>query len=891
KNKWLLLLCCLCLSLTVKGEAQSLNSVADTVRLNTNWYARQSAQIALDGSRLTDTSFTPQNWLKAVVPGTILTTLLRNGKYKNPNIAFNNKQIPDVAESGSGYYTYWYYTTFRTPAKDTLDHIWLHFRGINYSAQIFLNGRRINRDTHHGMFLREKYDISRYLRSDTLNQLAVLVAPQDPPGVANGGQAGNGRIGKSVTNQYVAGWDWIAPVHDRNTGIWDKVFLTKNEGVQIRAPFVRSEVPGVRKPGDRQAPAYLKTSLTLFNEDSTTHDGSVTANVAAFSVRKHYQLAGGQKKTIALPVIKIDHPKLWWPNGLGPHPLYTVRFAVSESGSSLSDEANLQTGIRKITTYKDSITQGRIFKVNGQPVFIRGGNWIASDWMLRLSKKRYDAQIRYMADMHLNMLRVWGGSITERPDFYKACDRNGILVMQDLWITGDADGAWHDPKKRDSRQRRRAYPDNHTLFLNSARDQIKMLRNHPSLCFWTGGNEIAPPPDINKALRNRIMPKLDPDRLYISHSTAQKLYTHSPKVNADGPYGIQPLDTLFEHHSRPFNPEIGSVGLPVASTLHKIFPGNDSIPDSQDSIPADWKYHKYMSYTGRNGRNYIRQYGAVNSMDKFARYAQLANYNQYRALFEGWNAHMWKWYTGVLIWKLQNPWTALRGEMFDWYLHPNGGMYGLMHGAEPVHIQYDPVTDAIQTVNNTFTDIRNAHVSATWYNLAGHAVKAGRKTMSLPANREKRSFGVQVPSFKENVYFLNLLLKNSKGKILSRNFYWLHNPNASYRALHELKKAKIRAKARINRHKNYSEINVIIRNREKVNHGPVAFWMRLKLIDPKTEKLIAPVFYSDNYISLVPGEKRSIQIRINNSSLSENEQLALRLTGWNVKSRRISLKN
>ena len=864
--------------------------ITDTVRLNTHWFAKKADQISLDGTQLTNKKFKPDHWLPAVVPGTILTTLLYNHYYSNPNIGFNNKKIPDIATIGNQFYTYWYYTTFRSPVKGSDKHIWLHFRGINYSAQVFLNGKRINKDIHHGMFLREQYDITHYLRKDTLNQLAVLVSPPNPPGVANGGQAGNGIIGKSVTNQYVAGWDWIAPVHDRNTGIWDKVFLTRTGPVQIRSPFVRPVVPGVRQPGIQQTPAYLKTSLRIYNADKESHNGIIQVKVDDVLVTQSYHIASHQIKTIKLPKLKIEHPKLWWPNGLGKHPLYPVLFTVKTSRSKISDFATVQTGIRQITYHKDPVLKGQIFKVNGQPVFIRGGNWIASDWMLRLSKDRYDAEIHYMADMHLNMIRVWGGGITERPDFYNACDRNGILVMQDLWITGDADGAWHDPKKKDSKERRRFYPDNHSLFLKSAVDQIKMLRNHPSLCFWSGGNEIAPAPDINRALAKHIIPKFDPDRLYVSHSTAQKLYTHSAKVRADGPYNIQVPDSFFTRRSRPFNPEVGSVGLPVASTLHRIFPHNDSIPNGRGFVPAVWRYHKYLPYTGRNGKDYIRQYGTVHNVDTYARYAQLVNYNQYRALFEGWNAHMWKWYSGVLIWKLQNPWTALRGQFYDWFLHPNGCMYGLMHGAEPIHIQYDPVSKEVQVINNKFRNFPGAHVSATWYNIKGKAIHAGSQIINIPANKEQGIFSLKQPNVTDNVYFLNLILKDRKGDVLSRNFYWLHKQGTDYQDLHKLRDARIQAIAKISRSKETTLFSVTLSNEEKRNHGPVAFWIRLKLKNPKTGSLIAPVFYSDNYISLTPGERRTIHIRINNRDMMKNHLPDLELSGWNVKKMKISIK-
>ena len=120
-----------------------------------------------------------------------------------------------------------------------------------------------------------------------------------------------------------------------------------------------------------------------------------------------------------------------------------------------------------------------------------------------LPVRRYDAEVRMHAGMHMNMIRVWGGGLTERPEFYDACDQYGILVWQDLWISGDCNGEWIDPSKKESQERRKAYPDDHPLFLESVMDQVKMLRNHPCLFLWCGGNETPPPADIGYAIEEK----------------------------------------------------------------------------------------------------------------------------------------------------------------------------------------------------------------------------------------------------------------------------------------------------------------------------------------------------------------------------------------------------
>ncbi len=275
--------------------------------------------------------------------------------------------------------------------------------------------------------------------------------------------------------------------------------------------------------------------------------------------------------------------------------------------------------------------------VNGEKIFIKGGNWIISDEMLRFSDARYDAEIRFHRDMNLNLIRVWGGAITERPEFYNACDKYGLLVMQDFWNSGDCNGRWMDPKKKDDQWTRRKYPDDHQLFLASVVDQVKMLRNHPSLALWCGGNEITPPEDILVAMRDSIMPKLDGTRYMIEYSNSDSMSYNPYGGNGDGPYGIQNINTFWEHQTYPFNSEVGSVGMGDYASLERFIPKENLLIPDEDyrNMDSVWRYHKYIGYG-----NYIDAYGKPTGLKDFADKAQLVNYDQYRALMEGFSAHM-----------------------------------------------------------------------------------------------------------------------------------------------------------------------------------------------------------------------------------------------------------
>ena len=233
------LICLILIFITVNTSFAQTQEIL----LDEGWKAKRVLEVPVDGTIVSSPEFELYDWMEAVVPGTVLTTLLHNRKVPDPFFGLNNELIPDIGEIGAEYYTFWFLKRFTLPELKQGEQVWLKCRGINYSANMFLNGRRINSDTHKGMFLREKYLLTPFLEKSRTNNLAVLVEPPIPVGKANGGQGGDGTIARSVTQQFTAGWDWICPIRDRNTGIWDQVSLEFTGPVDIRNPNVITKVP------------------------------------------------------------------------------------------------------------------------------------------------------------------------------------------------------------------------------------------------------------------------------------------------------------------------------------------------------------------------------------------------------------------------------------------------------------------------------------------------------------------------------------------------------------------------------------------------------------------------------------------------------------------------
>lgn len=851
----------LILLIAIAGQSIAQESV---IKLHSGWKAKKASEVLVDGTAITGKNFQFYDWMDAVVPGTVLTTLLHNQNVPDPFFGMNNELIPDIYQTGVGEYTYWFYNEFQFPEGQPDQQVWLNFRGINYTADVFLNGKRVNTDTHEGMFLREKYRITPFLEKGT-NRLAVIVHPPDPPGKPDG-QGGDGVIGKSVAMQFTAGWDWICPIRDRNTGIWDEVSLEITGPVDLRDPFIRTRVPGKRLPSGKQEPAFIAASADLVNTSGEKLSGRLIARCGQLEISKTVELAPETQQTISFPEIKMDNPQLWWPNGVGEHPLYTMEFSFVLSSGKASDAEKVTFGVRETGNRFDEKLRAQIFSVNGQDIFIKGGNWIASDALLRLSPERYEAEVKMHAGMNMNMIRVWGGAMTERPEFYEACDKYGLLVWQDLWISGDCNGRWFDPMKKESQERRRAYPDKHSLFVTSVIDQVKMLRNHPSLYLWCGGNEFPPPADIDKTLKKEVFPQYDGTRFYLNESTSPELATNTLGGNGDGPYGIQNPANFFTVTSYPFNPELGSVGVPNVESMRKMMEEKDLRPPVEDRANTVWRYHKYLGYG-----NFISQYGKVDGIDDFCKKAQLVNYEQYRALQEGFNAGMWTKYTGMLVWKNQNPWTALRGQFYDVFLEQNGGFYGQQHGAVPLHIQLNLNDSSACIVNQTLFDQKDLSVSAELLDIHGKLISEEKISASVKANSVTVLRKVNTRLVTDDVFFLRLRLKNKDGALKDENFYWLAKAGKGYEKLNELKPVELQ----IESDQNAAQISN--------PSGETAFFIRLKLVDEKSGELVLPVFMSDNYLTLLPGEKK--KITIDRSLLPESvkaKSLLLVAEGWNA---------
>lgn len=855
-------------------------SAQEKYELNSGWQCSNTAAVKVTGAQLSDPGYTLSGWTPATVPGTVLTTLLDNKQVPDPMYGMNNEKIPDIYHIGRDHYTYWFVKDFTEKAATGDAQVWLHFRGVNDGCDIYLNGQRVNSTTHYGAYLRQSYNITALLAKNGKNRLAVIVYPPQFPGNPNGGQGGDGTIAKNNGPQYTAGWDWIQPMRDRNTGIWDKVTIEKTGAVRIKDPHIITRVPGTRLPQGPQAPATIQVGADLENATAKSITGTLQYTLAGNNITKKVTLPPHTTTTVQLPDLLLKQPSLWWPAGYGPQQLYQLQLQFVNNGKA-DDKEDVEFGVREIQTYWNTHTNSREIAVNGQKIFIKGGNWITSDALFRFTKERYDAEVRFHRDMNLNLIRIWGGSLTERPEFYEACDKYGLLVFQDFWISGDCNGRWVDPMKKEDQWTRRKYPDNHSLFLESVADQVKMLRNHASLAFWCGGNEITPPADLFAAMKDSIIPQLDGTRYFFDYSNSDSMSYNPLGGNGDGPYGIQPLSTFWSHRTFPFNSEIGSVGVGDYESLERFLPAANLVPPDPETDKPDsiWHYHKYIGYNQS-----VNPYGKTKDLREWANKAQLVNYDQYRGLMEGFSSHMWDWYTGVIIWKTQNPWTALRGQMYDYYLDPNACLYGTRKGATPLHVMYNPEEGMVMAVNNTFQYARDLMLELKTYDMQGRDslltqvfVEVGPTTVQPFMNMKPVLDQLKA---KEGVFF-SLRLLDAHQQVVDENLYWLPDAKGNYSGLAKMPEAAVTVSAT---KAGGDSIRVTISNPAG---GAVAFFNRVSLVDAQQKKRILPVFYSDNYISVLPGQQQTITI--SGGATATSKDALIEVYGNNVKRQYIAI--
>ena len=831
------------------------------------WKMQDVAKVAAEATKISTAGFEPQGWYAATVPGTVLTTLVNNGVYPEPLYGENMRAIPESLNKTS----YWYRTTFSVPTAYKGRHTWIHFGGINYSAQVWVNGHEAG--TIRGAFIRGDFDVSQFVQPGRRAVLAVLVAPQPHPGVPHEHNVALG-VGKNggetaidgPTFLSTIGWDWLPAIRDRDTGIWLPVTMDATGPVLVKDPFITSDLSAAHDTADLHISATLENKSakpvtgTLSGvirlqsasgqnaQAQNSHDGEITFH-------KSLTIAANGAEAIALdskstPELHVSDPKLWWPNGYGPQNLYTLtlRFDI---GKAPSDSNTQQFGIRKIE-YQVAGSENLTLSVNGVRVMARGGNWGLDEGMKRIPRERLDAQFHMHALANLNIIRNWVGQSTS-PDFYDMADKYGILLWDEFFQPNPNDG-----------------PDVSDIptYLANVADKVQRYRNHPSIALWCARNEGYPPKELDDTLQT-LMTRLDPTRLYQSNSSAGR------GVASHGPYYWRSPRFFYVIHES-FKTETGSVSIPTIESIQGMMPQKD-----WETINDDWAQHD-MAAGAQRGNEFPTslavRYGHIRNLADFVQKGQLATYEAFRAMYEGRNVEMFKTTTGVITWMSHPAQPSFVWQLYHYDLEPNAALYAVKKASETVHVQLNEEDRDIEVVNNRPDSLNALTVKALIYQLNG--TLDSQKTYAVaqvPGSSTVKAAAIDVSARISPVYFIKLELSDASGKLLSSNFYWQHVAQDQFEGLMDLPTVTLDAEASARVEGDNTVLTVTLHN----NTSHVALLSHLQLHQQKSGRRVLPVFYSDNYISLVAGESATVSVEAATKDL-QGESPLIEVDGYNV---------
>lgn len=810
------------------------------------WQLQRASEVQAGGVEIASPAYKAEGWVTATVPGTVLTSYKNVGALADPNYADNQLMISESFFNSN----FWYRNEFQVPQSFKRDRVFLNFDGINWKANVYLNGKQVGR--LEGAFIRGKFDVTDCVKEGT-NVLAVEIIKNAHIGAIkeknkqstdfNGGILG----ADNPTFHATIGWDWIPTMRGRNIGIWNDVFLTTTGKVTVQDPYVQTQLA---LPDTTQA--RLTAEVVVKNYDGRDVSGVLQGKVGDVTFEQPVKLRAGEERTVVFdadrfPQLNVKNPRLWWPNGYGTPYLYDANFTF-KVGEEVSDARDFKVGIRQMTFNED----GGVLNlyVNGRRFIGRGGNWGFSESNLNYRGREYETAVAYHADMNFTMLRNWVGMIGDE-ELYDACDKYGIMIWQDFWLANPADGP--DPY----------YPD---MFIANAEDYVKRIRSHASIGLYCGRNEGFPPETIDKALR-RIVKEEHPGMHYISSSA-------DDVVSGHGPYRMLPAKTYFtlETGNDKFHSERGMPNVLTYESFLRTYSPEGIWPQSHQ-----WGMHDY-TLEGAQGATSFNEiiatgYGQPESAKEFADLAQWVNYDGHRSLFESRSKNR----MGLLMWMSHSCWPSMVWQTYDYYFEPTAAYFAIKKASEPLHIQWNPATDEVEVVNY-HAGLRPG-LKARVQVLNMDATVAWEKEVTVDSREDttEKCIKLEFPDGLSQVHFIKLVLEEN-GKAVSENFYHRSKVENNYQALKQLPKVSLRAQTQYDKGDDGEwKAEVTVENRSDTP----ALMVRLNIVGDKDGKQFLPIFYSDNYFALLPGETKVVRVHWKDVDTRGNAPL-LKVSGYNV---------
>ena len=865
---------------------QAAVAAPQTIALTSNWSLASTKEAPDPGENISRSGYAARGWHPVRhVPATVLQILQEDGVY--PDLYVGKNLLTSVPQDLYKQ-DWWYRTNFKAPEDGKL--YWLDFSGINYRAEIWLNGKRIadNRQIV-GMYVASQLNVTDAIEPGKLNTLAVKVTPeraiQDVNGVELADSWFDWLNGKYLGYGLPAGHKGIpiSYVPDRNAGLWKPVTLRVTGPVRISHPAVNTALP---------LPSTTHADLTLFADLENGSPRAVTGQLVGtisrpgrphISIAQKLTLAAGERREVTFTPehfrqLGIDHPDLWWPYTMGRPDLYDLKLQfLEDGGKEISDRQAIRFGIRTVTQQRDrdeqfsEIGKGGNFylKVNGKDFLVRGAVY-APDLLYRDDPKREEAILRYVKDMGLNMLR-WESKISSER-IISLADEAGIPVMFG-WMCCNQWEKWGQWDAEDQRVAR-----------DSLRSQIAMLRSHPAVLIWANGSDGLPPPPVLKDYRSILgdlhwqNATVDTVSSFAEDGAGNKLWSG---IHMEGPYSWRPPSYWFSGRYPPTRGASAEQGdneiIPPYESLKKFIPSDKLWP-----INDTWFFHAGAT----NGNNTLtniqrvieKRYGPADSAEEFAAKAQLAHYENARAQFEDFAANGWADHKMTIYWMLNNHWPSFFGHLFDYYLKPGGAYFGAKMGLRPLSVVFDSYArdrnhGHIRVVNQTLAVHRGLQVRVRVYDLDGKTVFDQRRAVDVGAQNVAAVLDMPAMNAITPVFFVRCELFEANGAKLAENVYWQSvRPDdvgprdndkafvakqdswADFTPLQAMAKVPLDVKGAIRETRDQSDVAISLHNSTK----QIAFFVRAEITSGKDGNEILPVTYDNNYVTVFPGETAQI---------------------------------
>ncbi len=809
------------------------------------WKLQRGPQVPDAGEAISAAGYRDGAWIPATVPGTALTSYLNVGAIPDPNYGGNQLQISD----SFFYADFWYRTEFQAPLSRPGGLQWLKLEGINWKADVFLNGAKVGHVD--GAFARAQIDVTGKLKPGATNALAIRVIKNDTPGSCkqktyevaslNGGALG----ADNPTYHASVGWDWIPTIRGRNTGIWADVSVETTGPVTLQDPLVTSVLP---LPDVSRADVTVEVFAA--NHTAKPFTGTLRGKLGETAFEERVSLGANERKAIRLSPathkqLTVANPQLWWPVGYGEPHLYDLELRLEGRGG-LVDRKACKVGIRQMTSNEDGGAL-RMF-INGRRFIAKGGNWGFGESMLRYRAREYDTAVRYHREMNMNIVRNWVGQIGDDA-FYEACDRHGVVVMQDFWLANPWDGP---------------IPEDNAMFLANARDTVSRIRNHASIGLYCGRNEWFPPAPLQAGIQ-QILRELHPDIPYIGSSA-------DGPVSGHGPYHALPVPEYFRKADTKLHSEIGAPAIPPVESVRAMMPERALWPQG-----LDWGLHDFTLNGAQGGEAFLtlvnEAYGGATDGEDWIKLGEIVSYEAYRAMFEAQSVHR----MGVLLWMSHPCWPSFVWQTYDFYFAPTASYFASKKGAEPLHIQWNPVSDVVEVVNYSAGSVSGLTAELEIFDLHGGSL--ARQSQPVAQSAEDSTvpaFAIQYPAGGSGVQYLRLRLLQGTA-VRSTNFYLRGVQQGDYTAIRTLGKAMVTADTTAARQGERWLLTTALKNTSAVP----ALFVRLQAVREASGDRILPAIFEDGYFALMPGETRTLATELREAD-TRGERAKVVVRGLNV---------